>query len=215
MILFIRLTALTILIFVISLTAANAQQAPPSHSLSEGANALQFQVTNGLSLDSFYGTALSFKKQLSNARANRIGITFQNNYSWTTYPDSEQDSSGISLNFALNYTWMNYVNPDHAVKFYYGYGPEISLSYRRASEFREIGGRSINKGARYGISGLAFTGIEWFFQSSLSLHAEYIGSLLLYYSNNKLSSDSFHTRHSQKGITLSGNGVRVGISAYF
>lgn len=187
---------------------ANAQD--NDHSLAPYSKSLQFGIGENFTLNSYSGTAFSYKRHTTSLKANRIGLSLNNDFSTSKDPDvenSESKTTFISLN--ATYTWMNYTDPAADIKFYYGYGPGIGFSHDKENPPGEENSLSTNS---LNLSAVAYSGVEWFFHRSISLHAEYGGSLSLIRNsiNRDAGNDSRYT-----SLRLNSNGVMFGISAYF
>lgn len=217
-----------ILIFLIfstlPLTNLIAQDSTKSkHSLQEGKRALIFQVTNNFSLNSFNGSVFSYKKQLSQKKAMRTGLSLNTRLNWADYPDDADERSDANTNFQifLRNTWLNYINPESDIKFFYGYGPGVNFGYGKF-ERDDINRNQLDRNYTYGISAIGYMGVEWFFNSSMSLHAEYHSSLDFSYNKQIREIDftdetmmDLRNEQNSSGIELSGNNVRFGLSVYF
>jgi hypothetical protein len=198
-----------------------AQDSDTFNPLQKGSKALQFQITGNFTLNSFAGSAISYKHQVSHDRARRIGISLENSYYEIDSPKSLQDfnENRLDLSFGAEYTWLKYTNPDSDAKFYYGYGPRVNTVYdvvnltsdnRNAERYRNT----------IGVAAVGYTGIEWFFKSNMSLHAEYRASAQFNYLREKniLEVNGVETERIEnrvKMINLNGDGVRFGLSVYF
>ena len=88
------------------------------------------------------------------------------------------------------YTRMLDTNPDSEIRFNYSYD-----------------------------RGIGYAGVEWFFHSSMSLHAEYRGAIRLSHRRAKRTTESNSVedtnRNNGTSFSLGGNGVRFGLSVYF
>ncbi len=205
---------------ILPFSISQAQNSEKSDPLQRGSKALQFQISDNFNLDSFSGTTFSYKRQLSDVHAKRIGLSFNNRYNWRNFPDSNtnREASNLDLNIGIDYTWMNYTNPDSEIKFFYGYGPGIDFGLDKSIQ-EETGRKSTSQDTFYGISGLGYAGVEWFFQSSMSLHAEYQASIQVNHRREKATAELNGTEDVNKSnstsINLGGDGVRFGLSVYF
>src|SRR5699024_10398661 len=119
-----------------------------------------------------------------------------------------QNDSNLNVYLAASYTWMNYINPENDIKFYYGYGPGINVGYAHT----ESGDTMIEDvtTTQYGIAALGYAGVEWFFHKSMSIHAEYGASLRF-----KMRKIDGIQETEDKIFRFGGDGVKLGISAYF
>lgn len=199
--------------------AQNSEKSDPD-PLQKGSTALQFQISDNFNLDSFSGSIISYKRQHSDTRANRIGLSLNNSYSWRNFPDNDNDLeiTDLDLSVGIDYTWMTYTNPDSDIKFYYGYGPGINFGIDKASR-EETDRKNTRQTAYYGVAGIGYAGVEWFFQSSMSLHAEYRGSVRINHrretNTSEVNGDEDVIEANTTSIRLGGNGVRFGLSVYF
>jgi hypothetical protein len=196
------------------------QDSSVNNPLQSGSRALQFQITDDFNLDSFSGTTFSYKWQLSDIRAKRIGLSLNNRYGWTNSPESDNnlEASGLDLSVGIDYTWMHYPNPDSEIKFYYGYGPGIDFGYDKSkNEDEDIS--HTHQSTLYRIDGLGYAGVEWFFQSSMSLHAEYRASVHFTHRREEsatvINGDEDTEEINSSSIVLGGDGIRLGLSVYF
>lgn len=211
-------------LFVSFLLISTAQGKDPNNEntshLQAGSRALQFQITDNFNFSSFEGTTISYKRQLSEDRARRIGLSLNNRYASTDLPDSDDEiqNSRIDLSIGINYTWMNYTNPESIIKFFYGYGPGVMLGFERSLQ-EDVNQKRTGQDVRYGVSGIGYAGVEWFFHSSMSLHAEYTSALRLHHRRDKqtieVDGNEETRRVNQTDIRLRGEGVRFGLSVYF
>lgn len=72
----------------------------------------------------------------------------------------------------------------------------------------------------YGISAIGYTGVEWFFHSSMSLHAEYRGSFRVDHKRDKQTtemdgSEETDSTMNSTSFRFGGEGVRFGLSVFF
>lgn len=208
------------LVIILPFSISRAQNNDESNPLEKGSNAFQFQISDNFTLGSFSGSTISYKRQLTKDHARRIGLSINNSYSWNNYPDSEneEERSELNLNFGISYTWMNYTNPESDIKFYYGYGPGVRTGFGRFVE-EQTGLKTINQDSFYAISGIGYAGVEWFFQSSMSLHAEYRAFLQVNHRRDKITHIYNGNRDTNRShstmIILGGNDVKFGLSVYF
>lgn len=216
----IKISTSLIFFFLLQLTLAYGQDNSSNNSLESGSKALQFQISENFNLSSFDGSTISYKRQLSEDRARRVGLFFDNFIANSDSPDSEQESEseGLRSNVGVNYTWMNYTDPEADIKFYYGYGPGINIGYDKT-----VNEDTILKDTRqffsFGIAGIGYAGVEWFFHSSMSLHAEYRASVRVSTSRFKrttvVNSNEDISKRNSTRIDLGGDGVKFGLSVYF
>jgi hypothetical protein len=216
-----KIVALLIVIIAIPFCLSHAQESEQYHSLQQGSKALQFQISGNFTLNPFTGTALSYKHQVSQHRARRIGISLESRYYERDYPESmvDMNENNLDVSFGVEYTWMNYTNPESDIKFYYGYGPGIRVQYDKTDNlFDNRTSESLR--SSFGLSGIGYTGVEWFFRSNMSLHAEYRASARINYTRekNRVEVDGIETQNTGRRttmVTLNGDGVLFGLSVYF
>lgn len=199
-------------------------QTNPSQKLSlqKDSKALQFQINGNFSLSSFSGSVLSYKKQVTNSRAHRLGLSLGSRFRSSDLEDdpNERINTNSNNNLSFSYTWMNYVNPETEIKFYYGFGPGLNAGFQK-SEMDEINSKRTNKEYTIGLLALGYSGVEWFFYPSISLHAEYQVSAEASYTQNqsinknKPANNTVKQIVNERAFTLNGNGVRFGLSVYF
>jgi len=215
-----RLLFTALLSPLLTFTVAQAQDSDRSSPLAEDSKALQFQISDNFNLNSFSGTLFSYKRHLSEDRANRIGLSLNSQYTIRDFPDNENDreDSAAFINLGIEYTLMHYTNPDSEIKFYYGYGPGVNFGYDR-TVLDQTNSKLTARTTLYGISGIGYAGVEWFFHSSMSLHAEYRGSVSLNHRRLKQTTESNvnedTNRINSTSFSLGGDGVRFGLSVYF
>lgn len=188
--------------------------------LQPGSKALLFQISENFSLESFSGSMISYKRQISEDRARRIGLSLFNRYNSVNRPDSDLDHEDSNLNFGVEaiYTWKTYTNPESDIKFYYGYGPGLGFGINRVVR-EQMGLESVSRNLTVAVEWLGYAGVEWFFHSSMSLHAEYGGSVRFQYRDWKntveTSGDESISNNYITEISAGGDGVRFGLSVYF
>lgn len=207
------------LVFILMISSTVSAQ---DHSLKEGARALQFQINNNFSLSSFSGSTFSYKRQISEYKAHRISLSLQNSLTNSNEVDSpnEEESLHLDSNISTSFTWMNYINPEKDFKFYYGYGPGLHFGYD-SDEYETSNSLISRTNLNWGISGYGYSGVEWFFHPSISLHAEYTASVRANFGTredikkDKQSGDKNTDKFKDNTFSLGGNGVRFGLSVYF
>lgn len=201
----------------ISLALAQ-QENEIENPLTTDSKALQFQISDNFNLESFSGSVISYKWQLSESRAKRIGVSLNNQFVFQEFPDADRDENALFFNTSVEYTWLNYTDPTSDIKFYYGYGPIVSFRFDR-NETDETNSNSTSRNVWYGAGATGFAGGEWFFHSSMSLHAEYRAGFLV--QHQRLNRDIENPSGDQDIdeystiVSFGGNGVRFGLSIYF
>jgi hypothetical protein len=184
---------------------------PPAYAQSDDAPdvedrwALQFQITDNVTLGDFQGALISAKRQCSARHAFRFGVNLGASVTRIdedrdALPDSERDQNRQSINATAQ--WIRYPVHEGAIRAYWGLGPTIGFS-RRGGDSDELG---LNGGA---ISAL---GVEWFVHSRLSLSAEYRAGLSYRYFRRDQGLEETTTRHQ---VSLGSRSVLFGVSVYF
>lgn len=185
------------------------EEGEEEHSLTENSRALQFGIGENFRLTSFNGTAFSYKRHTAVDRANRITFGFLNLFIRNNRTETDDSASRrVDSSMFVGYSWMHYLRSGTDILPYFGYGPRLNLGYNNVRQPND----ATDSGFSIGLSGVVYTGVEWFFHSSMSLHAEYRASLFARQTYNKWdsSSDSRNTV-----IGLGSGGVLFGVSAYF
>ena len=208
-----------ILLFPFSLVIAQHDNA--NNSLKEGERALQFQVTDNFNISSFTGTTLSYKIQRSQDKAFRLGLGLNTSFENGAEPSTsgEQDITTYGANVDASFTWMNYVNPNADLKFYYGLGPAVNFGYSQDEIKTDQISEEVTE-TTLGLSALGYTGVEWFFQKSMSIHAEYRASFDYRWTNEDIilegtSGADTTSEINNTNYSFGGNGVHLGVSLYF
>ncbi|MDR9418149.1 hypothetical protein [Gracilimonas sp.] len=217
---FYKLTSIVILLLISSTLTLQAQE--HEHSLIEGARAIQFQVNSNFTLGSFGGSALSYKRQLSEEKAQRFSLSFQSALRNRTFPNSsnDQETTDFGTDIAAIISWQNYVNPQDEVKAYYGYGPGISFGYN-SNNLERVNDTITQDRLTLGVKAIGYSGVEWFISSSFSLHAEYRASFRATFESRKVITEDHQTsqettdKYNENRFSLGSNGVRFGLSVYF
>jgi len=209
----------TILLIFLPFSLSLAQQEKSNDNpLATNSKALQFQISDNFNLASFSGSVISYKWQLSENRAKRIGVSLNNQFVTQDFPDADRDENTLFFNTSVEYTWLNYTDPTSDIKFYYGYGPVVSFRFNR-NETDDENTNSTSRDVWYGAGATGFAGGEWFFHSSMSLHAEYrAGVQVLHQRFSRDIEDSLGDEDINEYSTIisfGGNGVRFGLSIYF
>lgn len=226
------LLLLSLVVFVlIPVVFAQETEDTESSPLSEDSRAFQFRITDNFNLSSFNGSAFSYKWHKSESSARRFGISFNNRYQHVDDSDindnnesteNESEATRLHFNITVNYDWIHYPDTDSEIRFFYGYGPAIGTRLIRNNN--ETDDRNTSDQTIQGTIGAAgFSGVEWFFHRSMSLHAEYRAGISFTYerfdSETDPSEDSSVIEREQTRdnttVELRSRGVRFGISVYF
>jgi hypothetical protein len=210
-----KATLTLIILFIIS-TAGYAQSTENELQLSENSRALQFGISENFTLSSFQGSVFSYKWHTAADRANRISLSLSSEVFDQSGVNSDLEShSRINLALAINLSRIHYTNPENDIKFYFGYGPGIDVLYR-SEKTRNRQLRFERQQAGLGVSFNGLGGIEWFFHRSMSLHAEYRGSLRYVHQRDRREIDFQPADGANiNRVQLGGDGVRFGLSVYF
>lgn len=220
--------------------SAQTEESKASNSLKEGSWALQFQISNNLTLTSFQGTAISGKYQSAPNSALRFGISIgidgskeDVDYRYfaadTMYRGNTAGTSRTGQNIQIDVQYHVYPNPEDEVNLYFGFGPLVSLS-RATRQIDDLdllnpasSGRTFEQeGTTWSFGASGLIGAEWFASRRFSLHAEY--GLSVRYSTETVSEKSknstntfydFKFERTSKRWQISGNAVKFGLSVYF
>ena len=206
-------------------TTSNAQD----KEVYKGKFALQFQIGQNFTLSSFQGSVLSGKYNFSENDAVRLGLSigvFKSDNNTLNGISNPSSTTGFTQNvlsnnygILLQYIRNNYL--DNNLNFYFGGGPTFSYGVSR-NETLDMQSNSIinsnNYSKDYGIS--ACLGIEWYFNKSMSLSAQY--GIAFDYSEaiqNSNSADNntqvSYSVHKSTGYQINPNSVLFGLSVYF
>ncbi|WP_340105185.1 hypothetical protein [Rhodohalobacter sp. 8-1] len=102
--------------------------------------------------------------------------------------------------------------------FFYGYSSGINFGIDRNVQKLRVRDDT-RRNLYYGIKGIGYVGVEWFFQSCMSMHAEYRGSVSIGHIREKNTADvngnESITERNSTTIQLGSDGVRFGLSVYF
>ncbi|MEX2456315.1 MAG: hypothetical protein WD381_03335 [Balneolaceae bacterium] len=200
----------TLLLFISS-SMVFAQDSEPNHSLTEDAKALQFSITENFTLSSFEGNVFSYTWHSSDDRANRLSLGMQNWFLNETDPNADAElSRNVDIDLNLSYSRIHYTDIENDIKFYLGYGPGVHFTHHyRTSTSQDF----YNTGV--GVSFHGLTGVQWFFHPSISMHAEYGASLQTQFIREKRENQQGDVNRNNNSFSLSGDGVRFGLSVYF
>ncbi|MBU0712119.1 hypothetical protein KKA87_09400 [bacterium] len=157
--------------------------------------ALEFKLSNLISLNSFQGNTISYKKYCGDGRAYRLGLTMGINGNtinadkkytydcqdidsiYSELYDDEDVATDVSFNIYLQR--LRYFNPDSRFQSFYGYGPMIGYTYSNDQDKMWSDEPSSNNTKRvlkyndYFIGATISLGVEWFCLKNISLLAEY------------------------------------------
>jgi hypothetical protein len=229
---------LTVFLSLFCLGQAKAQESATaetqsSHSLYDGAKALQFRIADNFVLNNFQGAALSGKKHISNNSAIRLGFdiffdistldddrrVFYNDTTITT-----SDAEGNTERLVLELQYIRYVSTDKKIKFYWGTGPSFRFSNEIVEtdyydSYNDISRKLKDEDNSWGAGASGVLGAEWFVASYISFHSEYVMTLLYEWrkvrEDDAFLEDYSHVTTKSSGLQLYASNVRFGLSLYF
>jgi hypothetical protein len=189
-------------VFLTTVGLPAQQPAEGSHSLIEGAWALQFAVAENLTLGEFAGGVISAVHHRAGGRALRYGVTLSAGHvSGRAAPDRTDAMAGLNAHF-LRYPTLAR-DPASSLHMFWGVGPLVRVGTQRIARpgqddmtFRQ---------ALLGAGGTI--GAEWFVRPRISLSGEYQTALTATFLSDPAP--------DEWGIRLAPDGVRLGVSAYF
>ena len=197
-----------------------AQDGASSAEPPRGAWALQFQIGQNFTLQSFQGSTVSAKKDLSETRAFRFGATLDASF-FDGDGDEERDFNRQQL--AVEAQLLRYTpgEAEHVgtIRFYAGAGPQAQFSRSfNANSFEDYEGNSLEDkrtSVQWGVGASAALGAEWTVHRRIGLLAEY-GSIFAYTHTRQIISrpQAEEVESSQNGISLRSDGVRFGVAVY-
>ncbi|MFH1687410.1 MAG: hypothetical protein ABIE70_07800 [bacterium] len=216
--------------------AAYADTTTKQNSLKAGAWALQFQVNPNFTLGAYKGTILSFKKHTSDARAWRVGVSADFDFSDRDMERRNNDESFTSplystehYSFDLAAQRLWYASPSETVSFFYGLGMRggygLAENRRQDPGYPENGNYRKDTSSRWSLGGSGAVGFEWFVKPRISLVGEYEAAILYRSSVQKEYYDHRHpdvennreieSKTTMTGFSFEHNDVRLGLSVYF
>lgn len=222
-----RCAVLAALVALALPSASRADGRP--NSLRQGAWALQFGIADNFRLTSYEGGFFSVKRHFSDRSALRAmvdgGFSTSDSGSGSTSSTYHSEAEYDQWDIGLNVIYQRYLNPGADVAVYFGVGPSVSYeSSTRKNTSVRVGTDSTavttsdQNTSRVG--GMFVFGAEFFATSSISLHAEYNGSLR--YSSSESTSETKYYNNTRRksgndsdGWTAGAGSVRFGLSAYF
>jgi len=197
--------------------------------------ALQFRITNYLTLDEFEGATLAYQRSLSSELALRLSVdlglqrdTGDVSYEYSNDEDGAYSDEEFSRQYsvAVSVQWLRYRGEE--VALYFGGGPRVSYSLW---EFTDWGYytwgtqkvESCQTTYELGLEGCI--GVQWAATEWLAVHAEYVTMLTYWHSEAEEERWRFEewedpeeyriSTSSVDGVSLDSTGVRFGISIYF
>jgi len=182
------------------------------NSLENGKWALQFGISDNLTLSNFNGATLSVKRQLSDKSALRL--SFKGNYKWVGY-DNFNFYVYEYLLFTADLLYMYYLNPSDLINIYGYAGAGYSREYLYDNGYIRDGYRNTFE---YSIGPSIGAGAEYFVFKSMSVFAEYNFDFRFgkkdFYENGIISSANpiYKTLNINEFIY---DNVKFGLSVYF
>lgn len=232
---------LYLVIFIFFTNAFSQAKTDSTNSNIFHKHSLQFRVSSYFNLSSFKGSLLSYKYHFSDNHAFRLGLDLDSKTD--EYDDNNDFYGNDTSNFGKTISqayydlfivgeYLFYVNPSKDVKLFVGIGPQLKLYKSRqktdkifhsdTSASYSYDKESERKISEFGIS--AVYGMEWFFRSNMSLHAEYSFSMaysIISKDSHRVSVSRFYdhdaitkTSYDDKGYIFRSNSVRFGLSIY-
>lgn len=199
---------------------AMGQEDARPNSLAAGSWALMFSVTDNFTIAPFQGGGISLKRQFSERSAVRAGIDVA--------LDSQESNRDLSVTqtltsdnygFELEGLYQRYTSPGKTINFYWGAGAYGGYS-DGSREARADSTLNRDDTSSYNLGAVGALGVEFFAARSISLLAEYRGTVG-YHWNEVVSvrqrpgvPDQQDTRDSS-GWSVGTGTVRLGLSAYF
>jgi hypothetical protein len=192
----------------------------------EGKFALQFQITENFSLSNFQGTVFSGKYNFSNRDAIRVGISVSFSDSKSDGTNTRPDTNLVNtssndanrFNIVLNAQYLYSLTSINDIGFFIGLGPFLKYEnnrYEQISTYEQNSDVRIETSKYYGVGLDVISGVEWMFNKSMSLSAEY--GLRCIYLSGEVVDDREVYRHerNESNFYITGDNVKFGISVYF
>lgn len=199
---------------------ATAQEDARPNSLAPGNWALMFAVTDNFTLASFDGASLSVKRQFSQKSAVRAGADLalssrEDNLDVKPTHTTTNDNYG----FQLEGLYQRYTSPGRTINFYWGAGAYGGYSEGTLeSQADSLLNRS--EESRYNLGAVGALGVEFFAARSISLLAEYRGTVGYSWSERVMTRQrpgvpDQQDKRDSSGWSVGAGAVRLGLSAYF
>jgi opacity protein-like surface antigen len=204
------------------------------NSLEEGAWAVQFGIGSNFTITTFAGSTIALKHFCSSSQAYRLSATVNGSTDsrdgvTPLVADSMRiitTTDGNSESLSLQFNMLFYPLTSSDVNFYWGIGPSGTYSHSNStSETRfvtssqdTVYSRQSDTRNTWGIGASVVVGVEWFATKSISLNAEYTGTLN--YTHSSSSSEGEipsrpASESTSKSFSVNSGGVRFGLAAYF
>jgi len=213
------------IIFIVIISSTVIAQNPSYLDSLSGKYALQFQISDNFNLTNFQGTTLSGKYNFGCRSAVRAGLTVNFNNSDAENTETLLDTNIVNTTNAnqnifgltLRTQYIHYVPAMYDILFFFGGGPFVGFNSGTSesnANFNEPIHRKETLDDFY--TGLdAIVGVEWFFDKSMSLSAEY-GLRFSYNSSSRKLEEEHIIRETTFNRTLiEGGDINFGLSVYF
>jgi len=211
----------------------NSTDSSKTNPLQEGAWAVQFQISNNFTLQSFGGANISLKRHFTPNSAVRLSVSISGRSTRINDDQYKDDFNSVVIDgisnddifsINLNPQYLFYFNPNKNPVVYFGIGPYVNYQTNTTDQqsnsydtlYTSSKTNRVSDQFSIGIKGVF--GIEIFLNDFLSIHSEYTSSA---YYNYRKSSNIYSTQPIQKriqeydAIYFEGNGVLFGLSVYF
>jgi len=213
-------------IFMLVFTNAIFPQNESYMDSLDGKFALQFQITENFSLSNFQGTVFSGKYNFTSRDAIRLGISVNFNNSKSdgnsTWPDTNLvNTSSHNVNridIIVNAQYIYSINMLNNTGFFIGMGPFLKYENNEIEQnvnSNQSNDTRIETSKYYGLGLDLISGVEWMFNKSMSLSAEY-GLRFIYLSGEVVDDRQIYRQErNEHNFYISGNNVKFGITVYF
>jgi len=219
------ISSISLLVLILSSLSFTSAQTSYLDSL-DGKFALQFQISDILTLSGFQGATFSGKYHLGKRSAVRLGLTislddsnFDDEYIQEDMTRNNENSDFNSFGFTINSQYLYYLVAAPEIGFYLGGGPFFGFGTSEEETTNEISDSTVYKfnktGDNFSVGLDAIIGIEWSFDKSMSLSAEY--GIMIYYRNSEENLKDLRSTHNRtnKSFRITSEAVKFGISIYF
>lgn len=192
----------------------------------DGKFALQFQIADNFQLSSFQGTTFSGKYNFSSRDAIRLGISVSFNDSKSDGTNTRPDTNLVNtssndvnrFNIVLNVQYLYTLTALNDIGFFIGLGPFLKYEnnrYEQISTYEQNSDIRIETSKYYGVGLDVISGVEWMFNKSMSLSAEY-GLRFIYLSGEVVDDrEVYRQERNENTFYVTGDNVKFGITVYF
>ncbi len=224
-------------LLILSFTFNSFAQADSSKFDLEGKWALQFQINQNFTLNSFQGSTFSGKYHLTNSSALRIGVTVfghsttennnKNKYNADTLHSSSKVESTLNDNWiSIELQYLYYAKMTNSISAYFGAGVHYSRNFRtQDSNTEEIYmsnenfSHSRKEYSAYGLGADILMGVEWFVRSNIGILAEYSSGFNYEHRESETPKNENDAENyfdnERTTYSFSPHGVKFGLSIYF